>query len=296
MKTKNAKNAMRSTTPAPTLIARAKAGEPAARHELVDTYKAFIYRTAKAFEFGNDSMRDDLVAYGIVGFLEALERFDESRGIKLLTFAAYHIRVRIQSASLAAATPLSGAVAANERSRAIMKAYRAATDSGVGHDAAVAAAGSALGKKESFIRSVVERRQRTFSARSLNEPVARENGGAVTLLDVQTSGAPSAEDVVAETSEHVKVRAIIDGLNLPVADKIIIEFRLVGGETLQQVGERLDLSRERVRQREQALLPVLREALAQAGLARPRGNAVRPRRSATRDSEDASSRSQRLVA
>jgi RNA polymerase sigma factor (sigma-70 family) len=279
----------------PSLIARAKAGEPAARHELVQAHMAFIFRTAKAFAFGNESMREDLVAYGIVGFLEGLERFDESRGIKLLTFAAYYVRVRIQSASLAAATPLSGAVAANERSRAIMKAYREASEGGIGHDAAVAAAGSALGKKEGFVRSVIERRQRTFSSRSLDEPIGSD-GGAFTLLDVQTNGAPSAEEVVAETSEHVRVRAIIDRLKLPVADKIIIEFRLVGGETLQRVGQRLGLSRERVRQREHALIPVLREALSQAGIVRPQGDAPRSRRSATSDREDTSSRSQRLVA
>ena len=291
MKTKKTKKAVRG--PALTLIARAKAGEPAARHELVQAHMAFIFRTAMAFTFGNESMREDLVAYGIVGFLEAVERFDESRGIKLLTFAAFYVRVRIQAASLAAATPLSGAVAANERSRASMKAYRVASERGLGHDAAVAAAGAALGKKEAFVRNVVERRLRTFSSRSLDEPIGAD-GGIFTLLDVQTSGAPSAEDVVAETSEHVAVRVIVDGLNLAVADRIIVEFRLIGGETLERVGERLGLSRERVRQREHALIPVLRAALGQAGIVRHQHN--RPKPPATNDSEGASSRPQRLVA
>lgn len=278
----------------PTLIARAKAGEPAARRELVQAHMPFIFRTAKAFTFGNESLREDLVADGIVGFLEALERFDESRGIKLLTFAAFYVRVRIQTASLAAATPLSGAVAANERSRAVMKAYRMVSERGGGHDDAVAAAATALGKKESFVRSVVERRQRTFGARSLDEPMGAD-GGTVTLLDLQASGGPSAEDVAADTSEHARIRRVVDRLKLPVADQAIVEFRLIGGETLQQVGERLGLSRERVRQREGALLPVLREALAQAGI-RPQADAVRPTESATGTCEGAPGRSQRLVA
>lgn len=77
------------------LCALAQAGNAAARELLLENNLGFIRRTAlemygKAGESGLDV--DDLVQEGCVGLLSAIDRFDATRGMKFLTYAAPAIR------------------------------------------------------------------------------------------------------------------------------------------------------------------------------------------------------------
>ena len=77
------------------LCALSQAGNAAARELLVENNLGFIRRTAlamygKAGESGLDV--DDLVQEGCVGLLSAIDRFDATRGMKFLTYAAPAIR------------------------------------------------------------------------------------------------------------------------------------------------------------------------------------------------------------
>lgn len=77
------------------LCALAQTGDAAAREQLVDNNLGFIRRTAlevygKAGESGLDV--DDLVQEGCIGLLSAIDRFDATREMKFLTYAAPAIR------------------------------------------------------------------------------------------------------------------------------------------------------------------------------------------------------------
>lgn len=77
------------------LCALAQAGNAAARELLLENNLGFIRRTAlemygKAGESGLDV--DDLVQEGCIGLLSAIDRFDATRGMKFLTYAAPAIR------------------------------------------------------------------------------------------------------------------------------------------------------------------------------------------------------------
>lgn len=77
------------------LCALAQAGDAAARELLLENNLGFIRRTAlevhaKAGESGLDV--DDLVQEGCIGLLSAIDRFDATRGMKFLTYAAPAIR------------------------------------------------------------------------------------------------------------------------------------------------------------------------------------------------------------
>ena len=77
------------------LCALAQAGDAAARELLMERNLGFIRKTAlevhgKAGESGLDV--DDLVQEGCIGLLSAIDRFDATRGMKFLTYAAPAIR------------------------------------------------------------------------------------------------------------------------------------------------------------------------------------------------------------
>ena len=67
---------------------------PADRNEAVRTYLPVVryHATALKLRVPSHIEMDDLVSSGIVGLLDALDRFDPSRGIRFRTFAEFRIR------------------------------------------------------------------------------------------------------------------------------------------------------------------------------------------------------------
>src|SRR4249920_1774959 len=76
-----------------TLLALAKRGHAGARTELVGAHLRLVRAVTRRI---SPSSSEDLVAEGVVGLLEAIDRFDESRGVRLATYAAHWIRARAQ--------------------------------------------------------------------------------------------------------------------------------------------------------------------------------------------------------
>jgi RNA polymerase sigma factor (sigma-70 family) len=242
------------------LAVRAKAGDKGARDALVRTNLPFVQSMARKHAFGQKAAIDDLVNDGTIGLLEALDRYDPSQGANFLTYASWYVRMRMKEASLALATPLSGGRSANDHARAMMKHYRAERDKGLGHAEAIEASALAMKRKPEIVRHLIERRQRTFWSRSLQELVG-DGDSATTLLDTLKDDSSSIEsDMVYESTRRL-VHQVIETLDLSVPDRIVVEFRLMAGETFAEVGKRLGVTRERARQREEALLPRLRRAL-----------------------------------
>jgi len=70
------------------LIRRARAGDRGALHVLVEANIRLVYKIARRYRCRSYTL-DDLVQEGIVGLISAIERFDESRGFRLSTYALH---------------------------------------------------------------------------------------------------------------------------------------------------------------------------------------------------------------
>jgi len=81
----------------PTLVARAAAGEPAARAQVVEGALPLLRRWARAYA-GRGVEVDDLVQDGVVGLLRALVRFDPRRGVPFGAYARHWVRQAMQQA------------------------------------------------------------------------------------------------------------------------------------------------------------------------------------------------------
>jgi RNA polymerase sigma-32 factor len=111
---------------------------------------------------------------------------------------------------------------------------------------------------------VVEMEQR-LSARDISVDAPTDDGDSSTLLDVLPNAGGTAEEALANAEYHAKVSEKIHefGATLKGKDQVIFESRLLADEplTLQEIGDRYGISRERVRQIESRLKKRLKQYL-----------------------------------
>jgi RNA polymerase sporulation-specific sigma factor len=69
-------------------------GDVKARAKIIESYQPLVYKIVSGIKANNEVMLD-LLQEGIVGLIEATERFDPSKNIKFTTFAPFRIRGRI---------------------------------------------------------------------------------------------------------------------------------------------------------------------------------------------------------
>lgn len=75
------------------MFARYRAGDKSVRNKIVEANIPFIYYIVKGYP--TNTPKDDLVHEGVIGMIEAVDRFDSSMGVKFLTFAVWYIKKRI---------------------------------------------------------------------------------------------------------------------------------------------------------------------------------------------------------
>lgn len=236
-------------------------GDPGAARRLVDANLRFVVRVALGYRRYGVPL-PDLIQEGNLGLIQAVERFDPTRGIRLISYAVWWIRAYIQSAVLRSWSVVR--VGTTHTQRRLF--YRLPSEAA----AAVAGGGTAGGAEELAERLGVPPRevrdmQRRLAGRdvSLDAPVDDDRG--FSPMDRLADGGQDPETEAADAQDRAARRdRLRDALGcLPARERAIVEQRHLAEEprTLAQLGEDLGLSRERVRQLECAALVKLRRAL-----------------------------------
>jgi RNA polymerase sigma-32 factor len=204
----------------------------------------------------------DLVQEGNVGLLEAVRNFDPYRGVRLPSYAVWWIRAyiiryvmnnfRLVKVGTTQAQRRLFFNLQKEKARLEAKGFKP-TATLIAHN---------LGVKE---REVVEMDQRMGASEvSVDAPVHAESGTPAVELMADADSA-TAEEAVADKEFYDLMRSKLAefGTTLQGRDLEIFDERLMADEplTLQELGERWGVSRERVRQIEEALKKRLREFL-----------------------------------
>jgi RNA polymerase sigma factor (sigma-70 family) len=242
-----------------TLLKRAYAGDPQARTLLVGMALPFARRMAKKFAHGRTDLAEDLASDGVLGFLDALERCNPAKKPDFMAYAGRYMVSQIRRHALLDASPVTGAISANGNARSTMRAFHAALAEGLSRAQAIAAAAKATGRSEDNARARIEQNYQTFGTVSFEQP---RRADALSVADTMADGGKPLDDLVADKETRTKVRRVLDALHLSDADRILVQFRFMDDASLKEIGDRLGVSREDIRQREMALLPKLRERLA----------------------------------
>ena len=226
------------------LTRRARKGETFALDKLVKANLRFVISIAKRYQ-GNGLALEDLICEGNLGLIEASKRFDETRGFKFISYAVWWIRQSILQA-LAEQTrmvrlPMNQVSIINKVNKVVDKLLRQH-----GEKPSIREVADCLDMTESEVSDVFKIFQRHLS---LNAPFEKENGS--NLLDVlENRQAASPDDSLMKESLKEEVSKILDTLRPREAEIIRLSFGLVGERslTLEEIGDYLELSRERIRQ------------------------------------------------
>ncbi len=240
--------------------------DEAALHELTSAYMRLVISMAGRFRNYGLPVAD-LIQEGNVGLMQAAARFDPAREVRFSTYASWWIRAAIQDFVLRNWSIVrTGTTSAQKSLFFKLRRLRAQIndfgDARMSREARAHVAAE-LRVDEREVEMMASRL--SASDRSLNAPMANDGDGEAEWQDYVADDAPLPEDVaMASHDGAVRARVIGDAMaRLNEREHMIITERRLGDDvvTLETLGARLGISKERVRQIEQQALKKLRSFL-----------------------------------
>ncbi len=238
------------------LARRIHQGDEEAVHELVRANLRFVVSCAKPY-MGQGLTLQDLINEGNIGLIKAARRFDEKRGFKFISYAVWWIRQAI----LQALADQSRVVRLPQnRSAVFQKVVRSGErlQQQLGREPGVEEIALDTGLRES---EVVEALRVGQSEASLDQLMSDEDGRSFveTLADQPGHG---TERGLLEHSRRADIERALS--ILPEREARILRLYYGMGEvrpyTLEEIGQGMGLTRERIRQLKERALRRLREA------------------------------------
>lgn len=228
------------------LAKRIKQGDQAALEKLTKANLRFVVSVSKQYQNQGLSL-PDLINEGNLGLIKAAQRFDETRGFKFISYAVWWIRQSILQAlaeqSRIVRLPLNKIGAINKINRTFSKLEQEFEREPTADEISSVLEITAQDVNDSM---------RTNSRHiSMDAPLSSGEDNSSNMYDLlENEDAPSPENGLLNESLRREIERSLRTLTTREAEVIRCFFGLSGQHalTLEEIGERFDLTRERVRQ------------------------------------------------
>jgi RNA polymerase primary sigma factor len=233
-----------------TLAKRIRRGDKKAREQMITANLRLVVKIARDYE-GLGLPLLDLITEGNIGLMKGVERFDPSKGAKLSTYASLWIKQAIRRALSNQSKTIRLPVHVFDKMTHIRRAEvklretldREPTDEEVADN---------LGLNTRRIRQY---REASRAPVSLDSPISEDNSTSISDHVADASAAAPFDEIVKHNDNEL-MREVLATLDARESRILSMRFGLDNGrpKTLEEVGERLGVTRERIRQiQEQAL-------------------------------------------
>ena len=246
------------------LAVRIRKGDREALERLTKANLRFVVSVAKQYQNQGLAL-PDLINEGNLGLIKAAEKFDETRGFKFISYAVWWIRQSILQAlaeqSRIVRLPLNQVGHLNRINRAFSK-FEQEYERNPSSDELAEVMDIEPEKVEEMMRMAGKHT-------SIDAPFAE--GEESNMLDVLAdAGATVADEQFDKESLAIEVRRTL--ALLPERERLILSMFYgidYPEQTLEEIGEKLGLSRERVRQIKEKTLKKIRVDASHNGLLKP---------------------------
>jgi RNA polymerase primary sigma factor len=228
------------------LAIKIKAGDMAALNKLTKANLRFVVSVAKQYQ--NQGMTlNDLINEGNVGLIKAAQKFDETRGFKFISYAVWWIRQSILQAlaeqSRMVRLPLNKVGLSNKINKAV-----SLLEQEFEREPSTQELSELLNLTAYEIENTLNRNTRHLS---LDAPMGGEGSDEVYLLDLLSNPNDISSDLEMDHTQSLKteIERTLKQLTIKQAEVIKYYFGLgCDAMSLEDIAERYDLTRERVRQ------------------------------------------------
>ncbi|MGB1075696.1 MAG: sigma-70 family RNA polymerase sigma factor [Flavobacteriales bacterium] len=228
------------------LARRIKQGDQVALEKLTKANLRFVVSVSKQYQNQGLSL-PDLINEGNLGLIKAAQRFDETRGFKFISYAVWWIRQSILQAlaeqSRIVRLPLNKIGSINK----INKAF-ARLEQEFERPPTAAELAETLDMTLDEVKQSMKNAGRHVS---MDAPLKDGDDSSSTMYDVMRTGdTPSPDTDLMNESLRKEIERSLRTLTPREGDVVRLYFGLNGEHpmTLEEIGERFDLTRERVRQ------------------------------------------------
>ena len=239
-------------------IARAAArGDAAARHKLINGNLRFVINVAKKYQ-GHGIPLDDLISEGNVGLIQAVERFDISRGYRFISYAVWWIRQSIIKALYEKSRLIR--LPANQSSNLVrIEKAKVMIDGHMGTDAEVQEIARLLNMDESHIEDIVAISREIVS---LEKQVNYDKDATILEDFIEDTRYDTPDQKVITKALEADIEEVLSTLGSREADIIRCRYGLGMRHplSLKEIGELYNLTKERIRQIEHNAIMHLRQA------------------------------------
>ncbi len=239
-----------------TLARRIKKGDKAAREQMIKANLRLVVKIARDYEsYGLPLL--DLINEGNIGLMKAVDRFDPKKGAKLSTYASWWIKQSIRRAISDQSKTIRLPVHVGDKLLHIRRAEtrfqeefgRLPTDEELSGELGLAA------------KRIAQYRQASIRPTSLDAPIGEDSNTVAEIVADEKTGTPL--QALAEKTDTALIHEVLPTLDAREQEILRQRFGLDGNDekTLEELGEKFGVTRERIRQIQELALTKLRRKI-----------------------------------